>query len=146
LDSRKKFIFRPEFLSSETFFGRPKQETRKGQTEPNPAISVDMVLFARNCHLKTLCRLCYMWPCIVRIHDQRPFTSLSTPSNDLGETISDIISGREYLSFWHDMTWHQQLGIHGDPKRTLASILGSESCASLDQDVISIWQPDYLMI
>jgi hypothetical protein len=43
------------------------------------------------------------------MHDQPPFTSLSTPSNDLGENISDIVGGREDLSFWHGMastTWN----------------------------------------
>jgi hypothetical protein len=42
-----------------------------------------------------------MWLCIVRMHDQPPFTSFFIPSNDLGENISDTVSGREYLSFWH---------------------------------------------
>jgi hypothetical protein len=28
----------------------------------------------------------------------------STPSNDLGENIADIVGGCEYLSFWHGMT------------------------------------------
>jgi hypothetical protein len=31
-----------------------------------------------------------MWHCIARMHDQSPFTSLSMPSNDSGENISDI--------------------------------------------------------
>jgi hypothetical protein len=42
-----------------------------------------------------------MWRCIVRMHDQLPFTSLSTLSNDLGENTLDIVGSREYLSFWH---------------------------------------------
>jgi hypothetical protein len=44
------------------------------------------------------------------------------------------------------MAWHQQLGIHQDFRRMSASISGSESCASPDRDLISIWQPDHIMI
>jgi hypothetical protein len=40
------------------------------------------------------------------MHDQPPFTSLSTPSNAFGVNISDIVGGREHLSFWHGMAWH----------------------------------------
>jgi hypothetical protein len=50
-----------------------------------------------------------MWPCIVRIHDQLPFTFIYTPSNDLGQNISDIVGGLLHLSFWHGMpstTWN----------------------------------------
>jgi hypothetical protein len=45
-----------------------------------------------------------MRPCIVCVHDQSPFTFLSTPNNDFGENISDIGGGREDLSFC--MTWY----------------------------------------
>jgi hypothetical protein len=41
------------------------------------------------------------------MHDEPSFTYLSTPSNDLGENISDLLGGRENLSFCHGMTWHQ---------------------------------------
>jgi hypothetical protein len=37
------------------------------------------------------------------MYDQTPFTFLSTPSNDLGENISDIMGGREYLSLWQSL-------------------------------------------
>jgi hypothetical protein len=62
-----------------------------------------------------------MWPGIVRMHDQSPFISLSTPLhaeswNDLGEKISDIAGGREHLFSWHRIAWDQQLGIHGDSR------------------------------
>jgi hypothetical protein len=53
------------------------------------------------------CHLCCVWPCIVRIHDQPLFTSLSTPINNLGESISDIVGGCEHLSFgMASMTWN----------------------------------------
>jgi hypothetical protein len=52
---------------------------------------VDMVQLARNCPRKTLLSLCRMRPCIVRRHDNPSFTSVSTPSNDLDENISDIV-------------------------------------------------------
>jgi hypothetical protein len=61
------------------------------------------------------------------------FTLLSTLSNDLDENISDIVGGREHLSFSHYMACHQQFGIHRDSGRTLASIPGSELCASYDR-------------
>jgi hypothetical protein len=35
------------------------------------------------------------------------------------------------------MAWHQQIGIHGDSRRTLASISGSESCSSPDRDRVT---------
>jgi hypothetical protein len=47
------------------------------------------------------------------MHDQTPFTSLySTPSNDPDENISDIVGGRDDLSFWHGMVWHR-MAWHG---------------------------------
>jgi hypothetical protein len=45
------------------------------------------------------------------MHDQPPFTSLSTPSNDLGENISDMIGGLDHLSFWHDISNLESMGI-----------------------------------
>jgi hypothetical protein len=40
------------------------------------------------------------------MHDQLPFTSFSTPGNDLDANISDMVGGREHLSFWHGVAWH----------------------------------------
>jgi hypothetical protein len=37
------------------------------------------------------------------MREQPPFTSLSMPSNDLGDNISDIVGDREHFSFWHRM-------------------------------------------
>jgi hypothetical protein len=70
----------------------PKQKTRKSQKELGPAsmVDVDAIQFARYCYRKTLLSLCYMWPCTVRMQDQLSFTSLSMPSNEFGEKISDI--------------------------------------------------------
>jgi hypothetical protein len=50
---------------------------------------------------------------------------------------------RILICVWHDMAEHQQLGIHGDYRRTLASISGSESCASSDRGPhLMIWSVD----
>jgi hypothetical protein len=43
--------------------------------------------------------------------DQSPFASLSTPSNDIGENISDIVGGPVHLSFWHGITNLESMGI-----------------------------------
>jgi hypothetical protein len=70
---------------------------------------VDVVQFASSCHRKTLSSLLLYVARIVRMHDQPPFASLSTPNNDLGEHTSNIAGGREHLSFWHSMaptTWN----------------------------------------
>jgi hypothetical protein len=45
------------------------------------------------------------------MHNQPPFTSLSTPSNGLSENISDIVGGREHLSFWHDINNLESMAI-----------------------------------
>jgi hypothetical protein len=80
-------------------------------------------------------RSCHFWGCGFALSacTTNLLLPLSTPSNDLGENISDIIGGREHLSFWHTIAWHQQFKIHGDSRRLLASISGSESCASPDR-------------
>jgi hypothetical protein len=116
--------------------------------------ALDVMQFARNCQSKTPLLLLrsvtlhcpharpisfYLSPCRARIsvrifrisHSRRPWPS--------------------FILAWHGMAWHgnprhQQLGIHGDSRRTLASVSGSESCASPDRDLISIWQPDHLLI
>jgi hypothetical protein len=75
-------------------------------------------------------QLCCMWSCIVRVHDADLFISLPTLSNDLSEKISDLEAAVNISPF--GMTWHQQLGIHADSRRRLASISGSESYASPD--------------
>jgi hypothetical protein len=40
--------------------------------------------------------------------------SLSTPSNDLGDNISDIVDSREHLAFWHDINNLEFMGILGE--------------------------------
>jgi hypothetical protein len=71
--------------------------------------AVDVVQIARYCHRKMLLSLLSYVALHYRMHDQPPFTALSTPSNDLREIISDLVGGREHLFFWHDMastTWN----------------------------------------
>jgi hypothetical protein len=62
---------------------------------------VDMVPFVRNCYRKTLLSL--VVPVALHSPHAQPTSfhlSLhSTPSIDLSENISDIIGGREHLSF-----------------------------------------------
>jgi hypothetical protein len=77
------------------------------------------------------------------MHDQLPFTSLSTLSNDLGENISDILGGREHLSFWYGINNLEVMGIPDERQhqfRALNHVLLPIG------DLISIWQPDDLMI
>jgi hypothetical protein len=61
---------------------------------------VDVLQFARNCHHKTLLSL-VLYVDLHCPHARPTFYHLSplTPSNDLGENISDIVGGREHLSF-----------------------------------------------
>jgi hypothetical protein len=123
----------------------PKQETKKKSEgaksgEYGREDVANVAQFARNCHYKTLLSLLLY----VALHCP-PTRAISfhlflhsTPGSDLGDQISNLIGDREYLSFWHGMTWHdmalhQQLGIHGDSRRTLPSISGSESYASPDR-------------
>jgi hypothetical protein len=64
--------------------------------------------FARNCHHKTLLSLllCMALHCPHARPTSFHFSLHSTPSNDLGGKISEIIGGPEYFSFWHGMAWH----------------------------------------
>jgi hypothetical protein len=89
--------------------------------------------FARNCHRKTLLSL--LLDMALRCPHARRISSrpLSTPSTDLGEDISDRVGGRQHLSVWLGMVRHQQVGIHGYFRRTLASISSSESYAIPDR-------------
>jgi hypothetical protein len=104
----------------EAVFEMPKQETRKSQRELSPASKVDvadMVQFARNCHRKTFVSLLLY----VTLHcpHARPISfhiSLySTPSDNLGENISDKFGGREHLSFRHGMAWHEMTSTTWNP-------------------------------
>jgi hypothetical protein len=67
----------------------------------NAVNAVNAAEFARNCHCKTFLSL-FLYVallCIVRLHDQALFASLSTPSNDLGENILDIVAAMNISSF-----------------------------------------------
>jgi hypothetical protein len=106
---------------------------------------VDVMQFANDCHRKTLLSLCYMWPCIVRMYDQTPFTFFSTPSNDFGENRLDIVGGREHLSFWHG--WHgiNNLESMGIPDERSHQFRALNHMLLPIGDLISIWQSDHLM-
>jgi hypothetical protein len=68
---------------------------------------------------------------------------LSTPSNDFGEIISDIIDDREYLAARHVIENLEFMGIPGECEHqfpTLNHVLLPIG------DCISIWEPDHLMI
>jgi hypothetical protein len=107
-DSRKKFICRPELLSLKAAYEMPKQNPSTGvkSSESGGWGGCDAIrkkLSSQNALVTfVICGLA-LSACM---HDQRPFTCLSTPSNDLGENISDIVGGREHLSFWHGMIGH----------------------------------------
>jgi hypothetical protein len=65
----------------------------------NVDVNVDVVQFAKKSSQKALitfagCGLA-LSACTTNL-----LSPLSTPSNDLGENISDIIGDREHLSFW----------------------------------------------
>jgi hypothetical protein len=98
---------------------------------PNKRIRESQKRFSRrvkwiSCNLQEIviakpsCNICCMWSWIVRMHDQPPFPSLSTPCNDLGENISEIwrlgYSRRSWTSLL--LARHQEIGIQGGSRRT----------------------------
>jgi hypothetical protein len=70
---------------------------------------------------KWSCHCCYRWPCMVRIHNQPPLTSLHAEQWSR-ENISDPVDGGEDLSVWHRMAWHDINSLESMRFQTNASI------------------------
>jgi hypothetical protein len=124
-DSRKKFICRPELLSldwrrvliGQTRDKKKSEGSKYGESGKNGGCdAIRMKLSSQNALIT-----CAGYGLALPASATNFLSPLSTPSNDLGENISDIGEALNISPFgMAGMTWRQQLGIHGDSRQTLA--------------------------
>jgi hypothetical protein len=76
------------------------------------------------------------------MHHQPLFTSFFTPSNNLGDNISDMGGGREHLSFSHGMSRHgiNNLESMGIPDERSHQFRILDHIVLPIGDLISIWR------